>query len=209
MKVQTFSVGRLFTNCYIANCEQTREAIIIDPGIDNQTEATKIFNYIEKNALNLKLTLNTHGHPDHVSGNRLIKERFNTPILIHKLDSNMLGRISATNMFWGIESSPPADRLLRGGDSVNFGKIALEVIHTPGHTRGSTSFLGENEIFTGDTLFAGSIGRTDFPESSEREMKLSLKKLAGLPNHLVVYSGHGPASTIGEEKQVNPFLRWI
>jgi len=98
---------------------------------------------------------------------------------------------------------------LHDGDFVKFGKTTLKVIHTPGHSRGSISLLGEKEVFTGDTLFAGSIGRMDFPESSESDMKLSLRKLANLPNHFVVYPGHGPTTTIGEEKRSNPFLQWL
>jgi len=98
---------------------------------------------------------------------------------------------------------------LHNGDMVKFGKITLKVIHTPGHSRGSVSLLGEKEVFTGDTLFAGSIGRTDFPESSKSEMSRSLGKLANLPNHLVVYPGHGPMTTIAKEKRSNPFLELL
>jgi glyoxylase-like metal-dependent hydrolase (beta-lactamase superfamily II) len=140
-----------------------------------------------------------------------MKERFNVPILIHEYDAHML-RKASNNIaeFFGFEnSSPPADTLLHNEDLVKFGKIILKVMHTPGHSRGSVSLLGEKEVFTGDTLFAGSIGRIDFPESSEPNMKLSLRKLANLPNHLVVYPGHGPATTIGEEKRSNPFLQWL
>jgi glyoxylase-like metal-dependent hydrolase (beta-lactamase superfamily II) len=109
--------------------------------------------------------------------------------------------------FFGFNSSSPsADNLLKDGDYVKFGKIALKVMHTPGHSPGSISLIGENEVFTGDTLFAGSIGRTDLPQSSESDMKESLKKLANLPDDLRVYPGHGPTTTIGEEKRSNPFL---
>jgi glyoxylase-like metal-dependent hydrolase (beta-lactamase superfamily II) len=203
-----FSVGQFFTNCYVVNCEKTKQAIILDPGFDNKAEAEQILDYIHKNTLKPKYIVNTHGHPDHTCGNGIIKEKYGIPILIHENDAHMLGNIMGklTQFFIFKHHSPNADIILHEGNVIKFGIETLKVIHTPGHSRGSISLLGEKEIFTGDTLFAGSIGRTDFPESSEQEMKLSLKKLATLPDHLKVYPGHGPPTTIGEEKQFNPFL---
>jgi len=208
MITQMFTVGKFFTNCYVVSCEQTKEAIIIDPGFDDRFEAEKIFNFIDENALAVKFVLNTHGHPDHTCGNGMVKEKFHVPLLIHEYDVHMLGRLGRKIAeFFDLEKySPPADVLLRDGDLAKFGRITLKAIHTPGHSRGSISLLGEKEVFTGDTLFSGSIGRTDFPDSSEHDMNFSLKKLANLPDHLVVYPGHGPATTIGEEKRSNPFL---
>ncbi len=203
-----FSVGQFFTNCYVVNCEKTKQAIILDPGFDNKAEAEQILDYIHKNTLKPKYIVNTHGHPDHTCGNGIIKEKYGIPILIHENDAHMLGNIMGklTQFFIFKHHSPNADIILHEGNVIKFGIETLKVIHTPGHSRGSISLLGQKEIFTGDTLFAGSIGRTDFPESSEQEMKLSLKKLATLPDHLKVYPGHGPPTTIGEEKQFNPFL---
>jgi hydroxyacylglutathione hydrolase len=211
MIVQMFTVGRFFTNCYVVGCERTKETIIIDPGFDDQFEAEKVYEFIDSNALVLKLLVNTHGHPDHTCGNGMVKKRFHVPILIHEYDAHMLGNLrnKIAGIFEFKNSSPPADMLLRNGDMVRFGKTTLKVIHTPGHSRGSISLLGEKEVFTGDILFAGSIGRTDFPESSAPDMTLSLRKLANLPTHLVVYPGHGPMTTIGEEKRNNPFLRFL
>jgi len=208
MMVQMFTVGRFFTNCYVVSCEQTKETVIIDPGFDNRFEAEKIFKFIYESGLTLKFIVNTHGHPDHTCGNGMVKEKFHVPILIHEYDAHVIGGLGkGIAEFFGFESSsPPADMLLRDGDMVKFGRVTLKVIHTPGHSCGSISLLGEKEVFTGDTLFMGSIGRTDFPESSERDMKLSLKKLARLPDNFVVYPGHGPTTTIGEEKHSNPFL---
>ena len=209
--VQIFTVGGLFTNCYVVSCKQTKEMIIIDPGFNDHLEAEKIFKLINENILALKFILNTHGHTDHTSGNGIMKEKFHVPILIHEYDAHMLGKSGKINVeFFDFENfSPQADILLRDGDLVKFGKITLKVIHTPGHTRGSISLLGEKEVFTGDTLVSGSIGRMDFPGSSERDMNLSLKKLAYLPDHFIVYPGHGPITTIGEEKRSNPFLQWL
>jgi len=208
MKVQSFVVGALFTNCYVITCEKTREAIIVDPGFDDKREAEKIFKIIEENSLKLKYIVNTHGHPDHTCGNGIVKEKFDVPILIHEFDAHMLGETSRGNAgFFGFKIfSPKADVLLHDGDTIKFGESILKVMHTPGHSRGSISLIGEKEVFSGDTLFMGSIGRTDFPESSEREMQQSLKKLAYLPDHFVVYPGHGPSTTMGEEKCSNPFL---
>ncbi|MCS7124389.1 MAG: MBL fold metallo-hydrolase [Candidatus Bathyarchaeota archaeon] len=210
MMVQTFTVGKLFTNCYVAACQETREAIIIDPGFENYSEAEKIFGFVKEKMLNLKFIVNTHGHPDHVCGNGIIKEKFNTPILIHEKDAFMLGTLgNVIAKFFGFKtSSPPADFLLRDGDAVKFGNLTLKVLHTPGHSPGSISLVGEKEVFTGDTLFAGSIGRTDLPRGSEKDMKHSLEKLASLPEFFSVYPGHGPTTTIGEEKRSNLFLPW-
>lgn len=211
MIVQMFTVGRFFTNCYVVGCEQTREAILIDPGFDDHFEAEKIFKFVDENVLTLKIIVNTHGHPDHTCGNGMVKEKVHVPILVHEQDAHMFGESGEKIAeFFGFEnSSPPADMLLHDTDLVKFGKIILKVMHTPGHSRGSISLLGEKEVFTGDTLFAGSIGRTDFPESSELDMKFSLRELADLPDHFVVYPGHGPVTTIGEEKRSNPFLQWL
>jgi hydroxyacylglutathione hydrolase len=208
MITRMFTVGKLFTNCYIVACPETKEAIIIDPGFESVSEAEKIFKFIEENALKLKIIVNTHGHPDHVCGNGIVKGKFQTPILIHEKDAFMLGRLGKmiAKFFGFTSSSPSADALLKDGDHVKFGKITLKVMHTPGHSPGSISLIGEKEVFTGDTLFAGSIGRTDLPQSSESDMKESLKKLAKLPDDFKVYPGHGPTTTIGKEKKGNPFL---
>ncbi len=209
--VKMFTVGNFFTNCYVVACEKTKEAIIIDPGFEDKSETEGIFKFLKTNALTLKYIVNTHGHPDHTCGNNMMKKIFNVPILIHESDALMLGKINKRIAeFMGLaSSSPPADILLHDGDTIKFGKITLKVLHTPGHSSGGISLLGEKEIFSGDTLFSGSIGRTDFPESSERDMKLSLKKLVYLPDNFVIYPGHGPITTIGEEKRSNPFLQWL
>ena len=207
--IKTFAVGMFQANCHTVSCQNTQETIIIDPGFDDQYTAQNIIDFIDKNALHIKLIINTHGHPDHTCGNNILKETFNIPILIHKNDAHLLGetgkKIAET---FGLKTySPLADRLLEDGNLIKFGEASLKVLHTPGHSRGSISLVGENEVFTGDTLFAGSIGRTDFPESSSLQMQQSLLKLKALPDRFVVYPGHGPATTIGEEKRSNPFMQ--
>jgi hydroxyacylglutathione hydrolase len=209
LMTKMFPVGFLSTNCYVLQCRETKQAVIIDPAFSSPQEAEKIIAFITNDDLELKFIINTHGHPDHTCGNALIKNRFHVPICIHKDDAYMLGESGkATARYFGFDcTSPPADILLNEGEYIKFGEVTLRVIHSPGHSIGSIMLIGETEIFTGDTLFAGSIGRTDFPGSSDFEMQLSLKKLMQLPDYFVVYSGHGPATTIEEEKRVNPFLR--
>ncbi len=198
MQIHTFNVGMLSTNCYVVNCVQTREAIIIDPGLDVPSEAEQIVRYVDKSKLKVKFVVNTHGHPDHIRGDRTLKEKYSVPICIHAYDANCLDALGG--------NISPVNILLEDEGLIKFGQETLKVMHTPGHTPGSISFVGEKLVFTGDTLFAGGIGRTDFPEGSNLEMRRSLKKLLHLPDNYVVYPGHGPVSTIGEEKRVNPFL---
>jgi len=209
MHVELFTVGPLFTNCYIATCLNTKESIIIDPGFKGEREGKNILDKILEKGLKIKYILNTHGHPDHTSGNGIVKKITKAPILIHELDARMLGEeAKELARLFGYETcSPKADITLNEGDTVNFGNIKLRVLHTPGHSKGSISLIGENCVFTGDTLFAGSIGRYDFPDSSLKELVASLKKLMILPENFIVYPGHGPITTIGEEKRNNPFLQ--
>jgi glyoxylase-like metal-dependent hydrolase (beta-lactamase superfamily II) len=201
MKIQTFNVGMLSTNCYVVNCPKTQEAIIIDPGFDAPQEAEQICRYVDKNTLKVKFIVNTHGHSDHIRGDSTLKKKYSVPICIHAYDAHRLTGLG--------ENTQPANILLEDEALLKFGKVTLKIMHTPGHTRGSISLVGEKLVFTGDTLFAGGIGRTDLPGGSDRDMKLSLEKLLRLPEHYVVYPGHGATSIIGEEKRVNPFLQWL
>ncbi len=197
MIVKRFVVGMLYTNCYIVGCPEEKEAIVIDPGFDRDEEANEVMKEISNQKLDVKYIINTHGHPDHISGNKFMKKATGSPILIHEYDSFML-------------VDPPADKTLQDGDIIKIGKVLLKVLHTPGHTRGSICILGEREVFTGDTLFAGSIGRTDLPGGSYEEIIRSLKdRLAVLPDHMKVYPGHGPPSTIGKEREINPFFNLL
>ncbi len=192
MNVKCFKVGWLSTNCYIVGCEETKEAVIIDPGLENEKETSLILEYITKNSFHIKYIINTHGHPDHISGNMIMKEATGASILIHE---NHKGKANA-------------DQKLRDGDVIQVGTCKLKVLHTPGHTKSGISLLGTDFVFTGDTLFAGSIGRTDFPGGSFQEIIQSIKtKLMTLPNNFKVYPGHESPSTIGDEKKYNPFLQ--
>lgn len=198
MKIETFNVGLLSTNCYVISCIETEEAIIVDPGIETLYEAQQINRYVNDNSLNVVFIVNTHGHADHISGDTVFKRKYSVPVCIHTCDAECLNHL--------VNKISPANVLLRDGSLLKFGQITLKVMHTPGHTLGSISFVGKNRVFTGDTLFAGGIGRTDFIGGSDRDMRASLQKLASLPNDFVVHPGHGSASTIGLEKNTNPFL---
>ena len=196
--IEMFTVGMLSTNCYVASCHDTNEAIIVDPGLDYESEAQPILNYIKREQLKIKFIVNTHGHSDHINGDAIIQAKFDVPICIHKLDSYFLESLQTNKALPNV--------LLEEANSVKFGKENLKVVHTPGHTRGCICLIGENLIFTGDTLFAGGIGRTDFAEGSMADMNRSLQKIKKLPDSMLVYPGHGETSMIGEEKRLNPFL---
>jgi glyoxylase-like metal-dependent hydrolase (beta-lactamase superfamily II) len=195
MFVKMFTVGMIQTNCFIVGDTQTEEAVVIDPGFDSASEAKSILKEIERNRFRVKFIINTHGHPDHTSGNKTMKEATGASILIHEYDAPLL-------------RNPSADKTIREGDLVELGEVKLRVLHTPGHSKGSIALLGTDAVFSGDTLFAGGIGRYDLPGGSLEEIMNSLKnKLLILPDHLKVYPGHGPVTTIGEEKRSNPFLQ--
>jgi glyoxylase-like metal-dependent hydrolase (beta-lactamase superfamily II) len=198
------TLGPLYTNCYIVSCSETKEALIIDPGFEEKKDADKVLKEVKQQGLHVKYIVNTHGHPDHIGGNRIIKEATNALILVHEYDAPMLTDAARElpRLFGLHMMSPPADKTLHEGDLIQAGKTTLRVLHTPGHSKGSISLLGDNAIFTGDTLFAGSIGRYDLPGASYKEIMHSIK-----PEHVKVYPGHGPTTTISKEKNSNPFLQ--
>jgi len=198
MLTETFAVGTLSTNCYVVSSQKTKDAIVIDPGIDLPVEADEIFEYIAEAGLKVRFIVNTHGHSDHINGDAIFQEKYNVPICIHRLDAGSLAVLENPNF--------PSAILLDEGSSIQFGDEILKVMHTPGHTPGSICLRGERLVFTGDTLFAGGIGRTDFVGGSDSDMQLSLQKLVRLPDYLIVYPGHGPTTVMGEEKRINPFL---
>ena len=205
MIIKTLVVGPIMANSFILGCEETREAAVVDPGDD----ADRILLALAESGLTTKLIINTHGHLDHVGANKRLKDVTGAGILIHPLDAPMLNQVASSAAAWGITAvnSPPPDRELEDGDKVTFGNIVLKVIHTPGHTPGGISLHTEHEVFVGDTLFAGSIGRTDFPGGSFETIKKSIQqKLFTLNDDVKVYPGHGPATTIGIEKRTNPFV---
>lgn len=205
MIITTLPVGPIMANCFILGCKETLAAAVIDPG----DEADRILMYLAESKLTLKYIINTHGHFDHVGANKPLKDATDAPILIHALDAPMLNQLSASAAAWGLaaDNSPPPDRMIDEGDTIAFGKITMTVIHTPGHTPGGISLRTDGHVFVGDTLFAGSIGRTDFPGGDFETLRASIQnKLFLLGDDFQVYTGHGPQTTIGQERRTNPFV---
>jgi glyoxylase-like metal-dependent hydrolase (beta-lactamase superfamily II) len=203
MRYETIVVGALETNCYLVVCEATRECAVIDPGADHEL----IFLAIAEGELKPVLLINTHGHVDHTGANRDVKEHFGTPILIHAADAPMLGKIQELelSLFLAAKDSPPADRTLKDGDVIRIGRGQLRVLHTPGHSPGSISLLGDGFVLSGDTLFMEGVGRTDLPGGSRPQLVKSIReKLMTLPDETLVLPGHGPHTTIGHERENNP-----
>ncbi|MBU8847946.1 MAG: MBL fold metallo-hydrolase [Desulfobacterales bacterium] len=206
MIIKKLEVGPIMANCFILGCESTRQAVVIDPGDD----ADRILMELAKSELKVKYLINTHGHFDHVSANKKMKEATGAQIAIHPEDEPMLHELSQSALMFGLssENSPPADILLKDKDEITFGEITLKVIHTPGHSRGGISLYTSGHLFAGDTLFAGSIGRTDLPGGDYDTLISSIReKLLIFDEDTIVYTGHGPETTIGNEKRMNPFLR--
>ncbi|MCD4676016.1 MAG: MBL fold metallo-hydrolase [Desulfobacula sp.] len=206
MIIKKLEVGPIMANCFILGCDSTKQAVVIDPGDD----ADRILMELAKSELKVKYLINTHGHFDHVSANKRMKEATGALIAIHPEDEPMLQELSQSALMFGLssENSPPADILLKDGDEVTFGEITLKVIHTPGHSKGGISLYTKGHLFSGDTLFAGSIGRTDLAGGDYDTLISSIKeKLLGFDDDTIVYTGHGPETTIGNERRMNPFSR--
>ncbi|MBL7068966.1 MAG: MBL fold metallo-hydrolase [Candidatus Omnitrophica bacterium] len=201
MFIKKMVVGGMKANCYIFGDPETKEVFVIDPGGDYH----RIRAVLDKADLKTKAIINTHGHIDHISANRYL----GYPIWIHKDDAMFLqdSKKNLSSLFGFNLKSPPATRLLEEGETLEIGDISLEVIHTPGHTPGSICLKSDGLMFTGDILFYGGIGRSDFPHGSEKTLFESLKnKVLIHDDNTVIYPGHGPSTTIGEEKKSNPFL---
>jgi hydroxyacylglutathione hydrolase len=209
MFLKQIQVGKMAVFAYLLGDEETGEALVIDPA----AETAQICAVAEKNNLTIKTVINTHGHVDHIGGNRDIKKRTGARIIIHHDDAQML--ISTPAMYlrmFGAEQSPPADSTVKDGDIITSGSLSLKVIHTPGHSPGSMCLYMDGFVFTGDTLFVGAVGRTDLPGGSWSVLHHSIMdKLATLPEDTKVLPGHNygttPTSTIGYEKKHNPFMQ--
>jgi hydroxyacylglutathione hydrolase len=209
MILETFPVGLLQCNCTILGSEQTREAIVIDPGDD----VAEVLDRLRRHHLTAKYIIATHGHIDHVGGFKELKDATGAPVYLHRGDLFLYQALPMQAAMIGL-TAPPAteiDAHLDEGDELGAGEIKLQVFHTPGHTPGSLCFhapAGEARLFAGDTLFMGSIGRTDLWGGSFEEIMASLRgKVVTLPEETIVVPGHGPATTIGREKRFNPFLQ--
>lgn len=202
MQVKAFVVTLLSVNCYVVYHQG--EAIVIDPGAPSD----KILDFIQGENLNVVAIINTHGHADHIAGNSWFMEKVKAPLAIHELEKPYLTdpELHLGPMINMDFPQVQADRLLKEGDSVNIGDKKLEVYHTPGHSPGGIALYGSGLLFSGDTLFKASVGRTDLPMGDQAVLQQSLIRLARLPLDTVVYPGHGPSTTIKDEIKENPFL---
>ena len=207
MIIKRLELGPIMANCYILGCERTKESVVVDPG----DEPDKVLMSLSEEGLRVKYLINTHGHFDHVGANKRLKEVTGAELLIHSEDEPMLSELSSHARAFGLsaDNSPGADRYLSDKDEITFGDSTLRVIHTPGHSRGGVCLYDEADglLFAGDTLFAGSIGRTDLPGGSFDTLISSIRnKVFTLPDDTVVHTGHGPETSIGREKKINPFF---
>lgn len=205
IKVNTIVVGDMEENCYILSNEETKEALIFDPG----AESDKIIKFIDDNGYNPRCILLTHGHFDHIGACDKLRENYNIPIFAGENEELLLRepKVNLSSLF-GSEISLTADNFLNDKDHISISCFDAMVISTPGHTPGGVCYYFKNEgiLFTGDTLFCGSIGRTDFPYGDTNALLESIKKLNDLPDETLVYSGHGYDTLIGTEKETNPYM---
>lgn len=203
MRVETFVVGMLQVNCYILIDEDTKESIIIDPG----DEPDRLIDFIVENKLTVDYIVCTHGHFDHIGAVSDIKLHLSPQILIHKDEVLVYKKSHEIGRLWGfdVDEPPDADLLVDEGDTIDFGNHRLTILHTPGHSPGGICILGKDFVITGDTLFAGSIGRTDLPGGDYNLIGRSYKRLMMLDEGIKILPGHGQTSYIGAEKRSNPF----
>jgi len=206
MYFERLIVGPLSVNCYIIGDDQTREAIIVDPG----GNARDILDTLRREQLQPIALINTHPHFEHSIALAELREKTGAPFWLHTDEAPVLASASlGARMFGFAMAQPkPAERLLHDGDPVRVGTLVLRVLHTPGHTPGGICLLGDGWLISGDTLFQAGIGRTDLPGGDYATLMASIRdKLLTLPDTTIVYPGHGEPTTIGEERHLNPFLR--
>lgn len=204
-EVRSVVLGPISTNCWVLKCRETRIALVVDPG-GNTAPLVRVLSEME--VREVATVLNTHGHFDHVWGNG----ELGFPTAIHRLDAPMLAAAAPMAAEWGysIAAPPVPARVLEDGDTVRAGSLRFKVIHTPGHSPGSICLLGHGLLVSGDTLFQGSVGRTDLQGSDPAQLLTSLReRILPLSDSLMVLPGHGPATTMKRERLTNPFLEGL
>lgn len=206
MIFETLVVGPLQCNCMIVGCEQTREALVVDPG----DEVDRILGVLDYHGLKVRGILQTHAHFDHVGATKPLKEATGAPVYLHKEDLFLYQHLAEQVAMFGLKAPEPAtiEHWFKEGDEVKAGTVSAQVLHTPGHSPGSVSFSLPGKLLSGDTLFAGSIGRTDLWGGSYEQIIQSIRtRLLVFSDETEVHPGHGPSTTIGREKRSNPFLQ--
>lgn len=203
MLIKNIVVGPLQVNCFIIADETSKKAVVIDPG----DEPDRIMEIIKKNNLSVECIICTHGHFDHVGAVSELKQETGAEVLIHKEELEIYNAAKDMAAFWGYDFDPlpEPDKLLKNGDDIEIGGLRFNILHTAGHSPGGICLYGEGIVITGDTLFAGSVGRTDFYGGDMNKLKESFKRLMSLPENTRVLPGHGPETTIGHEKRENSF----
>lgn len=211
MQIKSFEFSPFAENTYVLY-DETKEAVVVDPGAYTQAEKEQLKGFIEDNGLKLKAVILTHAHLDHIFGAAYLKRNFGVEIFMHPLEKPILADFENRCKMWGIPGAEPveADKYFEEGDVFEFGNQKLDIIYVPGHAPGHVAFINKNTdtVVSGDTLFKRSIGRTDLPMGDYDTLINSIKtKLFALPDHYKVFAGHMEPTTIGEEKKYNPFLQ--
>jgi len=208
LEIRALTVGAFAANCYIVSCPETGEAIVIDPGGNGPA----ILDVIAREGLQVKYVVNTHAHVDHIGANAEVKRATGAELLIHEDDARLLSSPAMSLALLSpvsVRKCPP-DRKLSDGDEVAAGSVTLRVLHTPGHTPGSICLVADDAAFTGDTVFAEGIGRTDLPGGSQEALFRSIReRVLALPDDMKLYPGHGPATTVERLKAQNAYVRAI
>ena len=207
MKIEYRTVGPFRENSYLVIDDQTRRAVLIDPGAEPET----LIDLIATSGATIEAIWLTHAHIDHIGGIRGVRQRWRVPVFMHPLDKPLFDRAAEIAAMFGVPFEQPdyPDAELDEGQELAVGSLRFEVMHTPGHAPGHVVFVGEGVMLGGDLLFAGSIGRTDVPYCDPAAMERSLERVATLDPDIIVHPGHGPSTTIRRESEVNPFLRGV
>ncbi len=206
MKIRTCPVGAFQMNCYLVADEETREGVLIDPG----DETERLLEMVRSEGVTVQALLLTHGHVDHVMRAQEVKEALRVPLYAHRADLELIQAAPQQAAFFGLEPGPVpvVDGELKEGEDFRAGSLVFQVLHTPGHSPGGIVLVCGNCAFVGDTIFAGSVGRIDLPGGDGRQLARSIRtQIYRLPDETVLYPGHGPATTVGEEKSSNPYVR--